>query len=332
MNELSYAQINTKSLTENLTYIKKHYSFPHIILNVSNNAFHHGMYLIHYLQDTVDYLYTSNFQDVLLIRKYNQEIKIIYSGLITENNAYDLILNNVILLIKNEDTIDLLLNLNIKDKFEIIFNIDKEEYNGIHSKHVLSDILDKIKNDVHIHIKGVQAEIKEKDYFDFQYIISPLKNLELVILNHEKDKTKIKLSNAIKLDASIYGIDTVKKGIFKKEIFPFKPILEIKSHLTKIVVKRSGKKETFIGVIPFGFNQGLSSSISKVYIKNKLYSIKEIYSEFALVLIDASIHVDDLVEIVGQHNPLQTLCDIFLLTCNLSIVYDDYTLDKNLVY
>lgn len=298
------ANVNIDNLKFNISDFKENFSFKNYILNVSNNAFGHGIKLIKYLNDEFQYVYTNNFQDVLNIKKYNHKIKIIYSGSITEDNIYDLVLNDVIMVIKSKDTMDYILSLKIKDKFEIIFSIDKYDFNGFSSKHELNDILEDIKKDIHINILGVMAKFNEKDYLDFKYITEPLKNLELVILNNENDKNKIKGSNAILLDKSIYGIDTSKRKLFDKNISSLKPILEVNSYVSKIVKSINKKKEVWYAVVPLGLVDGINTNISKVFINDKFYSIKEINDEYIVVIVDNSINVNDIVEIFGPNNRL----------------------------
>ncbi len=327
MKDLIYAKINSDKLNDNIKKIKELYKYEHYILDVSNNAFSHGMFLINYLNQEIDTLYTCNFQDVLLIRKYNKDIKIIYSGVINEDNIYDLILNSAILVIKRKKTIDWILKLKIKDKFEIIFNIDTEQYNGIHDKHTLDDIIEELKCDVHIHIAGIIARVKEKDYLDFKYITTPLdEKLEYIILNDEHDKNKIKTSNAIKLDTSVYGVDTSKKRFFIKNYFPYQPILEVFAKPEKIVKKINRNKEYYTIVIPFGKNHGMISTIKYVYINNKRYKIKEISNEYTIISGDASIKKEDLIEIIGSHSSLKSFQDISYITSNLTFMNDDYIL------
>lgn len=329
------AYININNLKDNIALFKSNYSYDNYILNVSNNAFGHGLELIKYLDDDFKYIYTNSFEDTLKLRKYNHKINIIYNGLITEDNIYDLILNNAILVIRSKKIMDFILSLKIKDKYDIIFSIDNLGFNGFNSKHEIENILECIKNDVHINILGVIANITEKDYLDFKYITSPLKDLELVILNNENDKNKIKGSNAIIVDKSIYGIDTYKKKLFDKSVSILKPILETFSYIDKIVVSNIKKKELYYAVIPFGFNNGLSKNISKVFINDKFYILKEIKNEYSIIIVDDSIKENDIVEIMGVNNRLDSYIKddifnyIYFITSNLSINYEKNTKKLN---
>lgn len=322
------ALINIDNLKDNILNFKNNYSYKNYILNVSNNALGHGIKLIKYLDDEFHYVYTNNFQDVLNIKKYNHKIKIIYNGIISEDNIYDLILNDVIIVVKSKSIMDFILNLKINDKFDVIFSIDSYGYNGFNSKHEINDILEDIKKDVHINILGVIANLDEKDYLDFKYITSPLKNLELVILNNENDKNNIKGSNAIILDKSIYGIDTSKKKLFDKSVTSLKPILEVYSYIEKIVISNTRKKELYLAIIPFGSIDGLNKNITKVFINNKFYNFKEIKEEYSIIIVDNSIKENDIVEIIGANNRLDSyikddiLNNIYFITSTLSISYE----------
>ena len=100
MEYTNYIKINKDNLNYNLNYFNNKYNYQYLLLDVSNNAYSHGMYIIKYLKDNI-YLYINNFNDVILARKYNKNIAIIYGGEITLDNVYDLLINNVILLLKS---------------------------------------------------------------------------------------------------------------------------------------------------------------------------------------------------------------------------------------
>jgi len=334
----NFININIDNLFHNINYIKSKYNYSYYILDVSNNAFNHGMYIINFLADKIDYLYTNNYNDCALIRKYNKVIPTIYSGIINENNIFDLIINNTIILIRDKKTLENIITLNIKDNLNIILNIDVNNYNGINSKHDILDIIDLLKDNKYINILGLKGKINEDEYDNFKYIISPLKDLELMLFNDEEDKNKIKISNALKLNYSVYGINNVKKSLFKKEEVNLKQIFTLNSKVIRIIKNIKNKKETYTGVIPFGYLNGISEDITKVYINNKLYNIKKINDEYSLIEIDNTVNIEDKVEITSYNNPLEfyypinTLLYFNILSTNLPIIYKEYILEKTFNY
>ncbi len=319
--------INLDNLQANITYLRNTYNYKYFIMDISNNAFNHGMFLVNNLSN-IDFLYANNFNDILLVRKYNKDIPLIYSGPLSEDIIYDLIINNVIIILNN---ISLIKDLSIKDNLEFILNIDLYNYQSFNSKTAILDVLDLINTNNHLHLKGIISSLKEEDYEDFKYIISPLKDLDLICLNNEEDKNKIKLSNCLKLDYSIYGINKFKKTLFKKEEYPLKQIFSLQTKIINIKKVYNKKKEIIYGIIPMGFYNGLIPHISHVLINNNLYAIKEIKEEYSLITINESIHLNDDVIITSYENPLENylsnnILSYFLLLTNLPITYNNQTL------
>ena len=142
MNYVNTIKINTNNLLSNIDTIKENYAYSYIILDVSNNAFNHGMYIIHYLKDKIDYLYVHDLSDLLLIRKYDKDIPVIYGGKVHQDNVYDLIINDAILVISNMEILKNIKSLNIKDKVTFILGIDPKGYFGIAKKEDILDFLE----------------------------------------------------------------------------------------------------------------------------------------------------------------------------------------------
>lgn len=336
MNYVNTIKINTDNLLSNINIIKENYAYSYLILDVSNNAFNHGMYIIHYLKEQIDYLYVHDLNDLLLIRKYDKDIPVIYGGIVHQDNVYDLIINDAILVISNMEILKDIKALNIKDKVTFILRIDPKGYFGIAKK---EDILDYLEWDhKYFELIGVIAQIEEKDYDNFNYIIRPIKDYKLMILNHENDKRKIHGSNAIKLDASIYGVNTEKKKLFWKNDVSFKQVFTLYSKVFDIKEIVHNKKSKYMAIIPFGIHQGMNHAIKQVFIHNKLYPVKEIASEYMLVEVDQDITKDMDVEIISSNNPLEkyfseeTLSYFALFNMNIPIIFDDYILEKTLNY
>lgn len=337
MNYSNYIYINTDYLIENITNLKKYYPYTYYILDVSNNAFIHGMYSILSIENKIDYLYVHNFNDVLYIRKYNQEIPIIYDGDILENNFFDLVLNNVILTIKDIKTFQYILSIKDKDNIELLLEIDSKGYNGFSKKEDIRNIIEALENKKHLHILGIKSNILEKDYYDFTSLISPLKDLKLKILNSELDMHKIKGSNAILLDSSIYGISNKKKPL-KKDQITLKQAFTLYSKIINIVSISKKKKTIYEGIIPFGYKNGMNPEIKKVYIHNKLYNIKEIKDDITIISLDNTISIGEIVEITSENNKIANykikhpLYSLGQFNSNVPYIYKDYVIEKTFVF
>lgn len=336
MDKINYIQINTNDMFDNIKYLKEHYQFSYYIFDVSNNAFHHGMYLIKYFDQQIDYLYVHSLEDLLLIRKYNQNISVIYHGNINQDNIFDLIINNAIIVISNIDTLKMIKEANIKDTLNFLFLVDPTGFYGISNK---QDILDYLEwNDKYLHLVGFMANFEEKNYENFKYIIRPIQSSKLMIFNNEEKKEKIQGSNAIILDSSIYGINGTKKKLFQKSENTFKQIFCFYSKITDLKEVIHNKKTSYIAIVPFGYHHGMNDRIKSVFIHNKLYSVLKIYNKFMYIEGDEFLKKDMKVEITSKQNPLenyfkdQTLTYFSFFNSNHPIVFDDYILEKMLIY
>ena len=319
--------IDIDNFQANISYMRSNYKYKYFIMDISNNAFNHGMFLVNNLSN-IDFLYANNFNDILLVRKYNKNIPLIYHGFLSEDIIYDLIINNTCIIIND---INILKNLTFKDTLEIILNIDMKNYQGINSKTAILDIIDLLNTNNHIHLKGIISSLNEEDYEEFKSLISPLKDLDIICLNNEEDKNKIKLSNTIKLDYSLYGINKPKKTLFKKEELPLKQIFSLQTKIINITKNYFKKKEIIYGIIPLGFYNGLIKNISKVLINNTFYDIKEITAEYSIIIIDENINLNAEVIITNDQNPLENYLsdntlNYFKMFTNIPITYNNKTL------
>lgn len=331
------ATINTGYLKNNIDCFRSTYNYQYYIMDVSNNAFNHGMYLINYFNGRIHYLWVHSFQDVMLIRKYNKDIPILFNGEITKDNIYDLILNNCIFVIKSYEQLEEIISWNIKDQFSILLKIHLHNQNGIYSKHIVEEIVELLKSHVTIHILGVRASLPAKEQLELEYLMKPLPKMELMILNDEDNKEPLDQSNAIKLDASLYGVKDNHK-LLKKDKSYLQQIFSLNSKIVHTAVIIKGKKEHQLAIIPYGHLHGMNDAIKKVYIKGKLYPVREIKEDCTILEIDSSIKLGDIVHITCKENPIDlyikhnSLLHFSMLNSNLPIVYDDYVLEKTFIY
>ena len=265
----TYLLVNIDNLLLNLNNLKDKYSYSYYIIDVSNNAFKLGMYIINYLNIDNIYLYVNNFNDLLLVRKYNKDIPVIYSGLINDN-IYDLIVNNAILLVKDINILN-----NIKDNINIMLDINKDM--GIYTKNNILELLDLIKINKNINLLGIISYVNKDNYEEINYLLEPLSNVLIKCLNNELDKKKIKQSNTLKLDCALYN-----------------STLYLKSKIINIRKEVKKKKVTYLGIFPLGYLNGLPLNIKTVLINNKYYNIKNIYSEYSIIKIDEDNNYLDL--------------------------------------
>lgn len=306
MEYTSFRKIDINTIKNNLQIIKNCYKYKYYILDVSNDAFGHDISITKDID--VDYLYVNSLDDVFAIRKYNKDLPIILNSLINQDQLLDVINNNVILEVSSILVLEKIQNEKLFAPLNIILNIDSKGYLGFKNKKDIINIVEIFKNNDKLKLLGMRSQVEEKDFHDFLYIINDLLrlDLELFILNDENDKRKIKYSNAIKLDKSVYGINDYVKGKFLSKIDTrFTEAFGVYTRVVNIKKEINHKKEIYNVVIPLGYLNGMLKDIKKVFINNKLYSLKEINDVYSIIEGDSNINTNDIIEIIGPNNPLQ---------------------------
>ncbi len=291
----TYIKIDKDKILKNIEIIKKQNLNKHLILDVSNNAFNHGLLFINYLND-IDYLYVNNLDDVGKIRRLNRDIKIIYHGELNEDNIYDLIVNNVIIIIED---IKFLKKININEEINIL----------IYKQNKLNkDIKDFLTNNKYLKIVGFIIDDNEN---------YETKNSKLLILS----LNDLEIGNALKLDNLVYGLEN--KKLFKKRTY-------YQAFNLQTTIKRIKKyhQKKNIAIINFGYLKGMKKEIKKVFIKNTWYEVKKIDKEETQIIVDKNIKINDIVEITSNNNPLdkyfkESNVSLFTLFNNLPIVYEE---------
>lgn len=340
MNNKNYVKIDIDNLKDNITFLKNKYKYDYYIMDVSNNAFNHGMYIINYLEQMVDYLYVNNLNDIDLIRKFNKDISIIFDGAWEKDNILDFINKDVTLIINDLKELEEINNYDLYDKFNIILNIDLKGMMGFSTKTEIKNAVDRIANKVKLNLVGIKSHIEGKDYAQFLYLINPLRKFEIKIsiLNNENDKNKINNSNAILFDKSIYGINDNSQKLFASKEKNLKQVFNFYSKIYNIKKEIKGKKEKFYAIIPYGYLNGMNDKITKVWINNRLYNVLEVNERYTVIIVDNIVNIGDEVLVTGYDNPLEnyinlnTLLYFNIFNSNLPILYNDYSLEKIFVY
>ncbi len=83
MDNINYINISRNVLDDNIKSLKNKFKYDYYILDVSNNAFGHGMFIMKNLE--IDYLYTNSLKDVYNIRKYDKDIPVILNDKVNED-------------------------------------------------------------------------------------------------------------------------------------------------------------------------------------------------------------------------------------------------------
>jgi alanine racemase len=282
---LNTIEINKRNLLFNFDFFKKESGLG-IWPVLKSNAYGHGIkQVVKILEDRdFDYLMVDGYHEVLEIRKITKR-PVLMIGEIRSENFSRINWKNVTMMVGDRETIKALGECGKKVTIHLKVNTGMNRQ-GVEVEEVEKTIK-LIKKYPKLKLEGVFSHLAGVD--DKKQI----KKFEEVLKIIEKSGIKIKYAHL----AATAGVGKIKNpkinavrlgiGLYGLENENLKPVLSFKSCFTVLRRIKSGekvsyggiwqaKKDTNIGVIPVGYNEGLDRRLSNkgfVKYKNKFYPI-----------------------------------------------------------
>ena len=134
-------------------------------VDVRNDFYNFGLNL---LEDIIKYdnigIFTNSLKDAIKIRNVNRNIPIALTNITNNDQIYDLIINNITLVIKDYIQLEEISNLDIKDKLSIILQIDIDNYeDGIKCKNY-SKAVSFIESMPLVSLLGIYTVVNDKKH------------------------------------------------------------------------------------------------------------------------------------------------------------------------
>lgn len=326
-----YASLNTieisrENLLFNFDFFKRETGLE-IWPVLKSNAYGHGIKEVTKILEKRDfgYLVVDGYQEVLEIRKVSKR-PILMIGAMRPENFENIKWKNLAIMVQDKKTIKALgesgkkvtihLKVNtgmnrqgmeIKDLRDMIYDLKK--YKKLEVEGLMS------------HLAGVDDKKQIKKFEEALKIVEEgglkIKYAHLAATNGVGKIKNLKI-NAVRLGIGLYGINNLEKqDKYFKKLEKLKPVLSFKSCLTTLRTIKKGekvgyggtwqaKKDTNIGVIPVGYNEGLDRRLSNkglVKYKDRFYPIiGRICMNLAMVdLGNIRAKLFDEVEIVSNN-------------------------------
>lgn len=235
----------------------------------------------------IDYVLVNDIKEALNLRKYNDSINIIIKYL-DKDYVFDAIVNNIILTIYSYKELEDLINLDIKDDYNVFLYIN-DEIEGFNN---LNRIESYLKENNHLKILGVYTEFNSKKtdnkkYETFKSTISFLSNdiIQFIISD-----------NQYNLNTNYYSKNVYIKDI--NEIISLQGNLKYVKKFVKndTVLNKKIKSNKTFGII----NMPYEVLVKKVFIKDRIYKLIDIYNNKLIVECNENIKVKTQVEILGK--------------------------------
>ena len=186
-------EIDLKKLKNNTKLLCKSYSdYQYKIANLKDNAYGMGLNIVNTLVDNgINYILVGPIKDALEIRKYNNDVPILVTYNVTEEEVYDAINNNITLTIADAEYLRSILCLNIKDDLKLQILIDNGSNKiGIKNNLDLEEVIKIIDENDHLVLEGIYTDLTtigvEDEYYyhqvnTFYQIISNYLGLDFMI-------------------------------------------------------------------------------------------------------------------------------------------------------
>lgn len=332
-------EIDLKKLKFNTTLLCESYNdYKYKIANLKDNAYGMGLKIVNTLVDNgINYILVGSIKDALEIRKYNNDISILVSYYVTEEQVYDAINNNLTLTVANLKYLENINNLKIRDKLKVQILIDNGSNKmGFNNNLELQEAILLIESNKNLELEGIYTDLTtigvEDEYYynqinTFYQIVSNYLDSDIMIHLNEPIMYHKKLSyvNGIRFDLSLIGIEeninddwftnlrikNVEKRYGDLE-FPnidLQLIFNVTSEVMNIGRVSKGdligryfiaKEDMYIAIIPIGHKDGFTKAIEYVGINNYKRNILADDIDHLIVEGDINIKEKDKVYIVNE--------------------------------
>lgn len=332
-------EIDLKKLKNNTKLLCKSYSdYQYKIANLKDNAYGMGLSIVNTLVDNgINYILVGSIKDALEIRKYNNDVPILVTYNVTEEEVYDAINNNITLTIADAEYLRSILCLNIKDDLKLQILIDNGSNKiGIKNNLDLKEVIKIIDENDHLVLEGIYTDLTtigvEDEYYyhqinTFYQIISNYLGLDIIIHLNEPIMYHKRLDyvNGIRFDLALIGIEEninddwftnmriknieKKYGDLEFPNIDLQLIFTITSEVQSVgrvskgdLVGRNyiAKDDMLVAVVPIGHKDGITKAIEYVGIDNFKRNILADDIDHLIVEVDGGVREKDKVYIVNE--------------------------------
>ncbi len=172
MYRKTYVEIDEQILENNVKkIIKKYNQYQYYIGVVKNNAYHHGIKIIHTLIEAgVNYLAVSSLEEALEVRKYNRDIPVLILEPIPLEYIDDCVNNNITITVENKDYVSNLCKIKLIAQLKVHIKIDSGMNRlGLKDKKEVQEVYELLKKTKNIFLEGIYTHLMTSGVNDFYY-------------------------------------------------------------------------------------------------------------------------------------------------------------------
>lgn len=281
--------VSRSALVHNLNYFRKS-SDQQVIPVLKANAYGHGISLVARAlrEQKVPYIAVDGYFEALRVRQVSRQ-PVLIMGAILPQNYQRLKYDSFAFVVQDKASIDALGKTKKHIKIHLEINTGMNRY-GVQISDVV-EIVKHIQTYKTLELEGVMSHLADSDGNDPKTVTAAVQQFDNCIATIRACGAKpsiihiaqsagslqasSKYANAIRLGIGLYGINpfAATHPLHKKLAKHLRPALALTSTITKIIPIKKGEgvgynytysaqKNLLIGVLPFGYHEGLNRKLS----------------------------------------------------------------------
>jgi len=316
----TYIKINKKALVHNTNFFKK-YSNKKLIAVIKSNAYGHGLIKVaKILENEIDFFAVASLDSAISLRKSLIKRPILVLNPLAVEYVKDALENDIMVTINSFEELKQIDNI-IKDNkksLQLHLKVDTGMNRmGIKTVREAKEIIDYTLDNNNINLVGIYTHfhsaddenLSSKQQLEFKHIYDSLKYdfqyVHLCSTSATLNNLDIKDSTHVRIGLGLYGIcenDGVKPVLSMYSKIMIKKLVK-NNETVGYNAKFASHKETWIGVLPLGYSDGIirSNSGRNVYVDGHYCEIIGNVCMNSLMIKLPSNNISDKVEIIGPH-------------------------------
>ncbi len=318
-------EILYKNLIQNIKVIRSHFLNKKIYAVVKSNAYNHGVNIVVPLMinEGINDYCVSNISEAIELRAHSDDINILLLGRVNIDHIKYYKDYNITISLSNID--DYKIILRNKLDYQMCVNTGMNRYGlSISESKVILDYHD-------CYLKGIYTHLGSSEVRDRRYR-KQCKTFKELLCKYDTSNIDVHISNSSDTFSTDNDFDAIRIGMlfYNGVTTPLSLLntMSVKGSIVNIIDVKANEYIGYyktkklrlnkrIGVVNIGYEKGILNSFGIRYIRinNKKYKvIGKICMNNMFVVLDDTVKIGEIVEVVGDLNNIKTIAK----TANIS--------------
>lgn len=330
--------LKLKNNLKKLFYEYQNYNYK--LIDLRNNVYGLGIYLVNIFAEAgFNYGLTTSLNEAIKVRRYNANFPLLIKEKVEGDAIFDAINNNITLTIDDLNYLQDLSILKLKDDLKLHILIDNgSNMTGLKSREELGRAIELINSNKHLILEGIYTEFMTYglddpyyyiSYNNFQNIVNPIKNNDLMIYANEPlmYQNNATIFNGLKFDLAVLGLTQSFNNAHRSQIrkidklYPEREfhylncdlelVFSLVAFITNISFALKGeligrnylaKENKRIGIINLGHKDGITKAIKVAVVNNEIVEVLTDMLDEMILGISDNVKIGDKVYLISEFN------------------------------